>query len=199
MPCLAHVLRKFVDIFSATGSATAEEVIERIAKIYVVEKAAKGLSPEIRVAMRQEHAKPVIDDLEAWLHEILPRYSGKPPMAKAIRHALSRLPKALAYLSNGVLAPDNNAAERVMKPVAIGRRNWTFAGSEGGGKAVAVAYMLIETTKMNGVEPQAWLTDVIGRIADHKITRIDELPPWRYAARRDPVERPQRMHTATVP
>ncbi len=132
--------------------------------------------------MRQEHAKPVFDDLETWLHEILPRYSGKSPMAKAIRHALSRLPKARAYLSNGALALDNNAAERAMKPVAIGRRNWTFAGSEGGGKAMAVAYTLIETAKMNGVEPQAWLTDVIGRIADHKITRIDELLPWRYAA-----------------
>lgn len=182
MACLAHVRRKFVDIFSATGSATAEEVIARIAKLYAVEKAAKGLSPDERVAMRQEHAKPVFDDLETWLHEILPRYSGKSPMAKAIRHALSRLPKARAYLSNGALALDNNAAERAMKPVAIGRRNWTFAGSEGGGKAMAVAYTLIETAKMNGVEPQAWLTDVIGRIADHKITRIDELLPWRYAA-----------------
>lgn len=182
MACLAHVRRKFVDIFSATGSATAEEVIARIAKLYAVEKAAKGLSPDERVAMRQEHAKPVFDDLETWLHEILPRYSGKSPMAKAIRHALSRLPKARAYLSNGALGLDNNAAERAMKPVAIGRRNWTFAGSEGGGKAMAVAYTLIETAKMNGVEPQAWLTDVIGRIADHKITRIDELLPWRYAA-----------------
>ena len=103
-------------------------------------------------------------------------------MAKAIRHALSRLPKARAYLNNGALALDNNAAERAMKPVAIGRRNWTFAGSEGGGRAMAVAYTLIETAKMNGVEPQAWLIDVIGRIADHKITRIDELLPWRYAA-----------------
>ncbi len=182
MACLAHVRRKFVDIFSGKGSATAQEVIERIAKLYAVEKAAKGLSPEERVAMRQEHAKPVFDELEAFLHEILPRYSGKSPMAKAIRHALSRLTKARAYTSNGVLAADNNAAERAMKPVAIGRRNWTFAGSEGGGKAMAVAYTLIETAKMNGVEPQAWLTDVIARIADHKISRIDELLPWRYAA-----------------
>lgn len=182
MACMAHVRRKFVDIFDHTGSATAEEVIKRIAGLYAVEKMAKGKTPEERVALRQEHAKPVFDDLEAWLHEILPRYSGKSPMAKAIRYALSRMKKARAYLDNGSLAIDNNAAERAMKPVAIGRKNWTFAGSEGGGKAMAVAYTLIETAKMNGVDSQAWLTDVLTRIADHKITRIDELLPWRYAA-----------------
>ena len=143
MACMAHVRRKFVDIFDHTGSATAEEVIKRIAGLYAVEKMAKGKTPEERVALRQEHAKPVFDDLEAWLHEILPRYSGKSPMAKAIRYALSRMKKARAYLDNGSLAIDNNAAERAMKPVAIGRKNWTFAGSEGGGKAMAVAYTLI--------------------------------------------------------
>lgn len=182
MACMAHVRRKFVDIFTATGSATAEEAIKRIALLYKVEKAAKGKTLEERVALRQEHAKPVFDDLEAWLHEILPRYSGKSPMAKAIRHALSRMPRARPYLNNGSLSLDNNAAERAMKPVAIGRKNWTFAGSEGGGNAMAIAYTLIETAKMNGVEPQAWLTDVLTRIADHTITRIDELLPWRYAA-----------------
>ena len=183
MACMAHVRRKFVDIFAATGSATAEDAIERIALLYAVEKAAKGKSAEERVALRQEHAEPVFDDLEAWLHEILPRYSGKSPMAKAIRHALSRMPKVRPYLENGALSLDNNSAERAMKPVAIGRKNWTFAGSEGGGRAMAVAYTLIETAKMNGVEPQAWLTDVLSRIADQKITRIDEFLPWRYAAK----------------
>ena len=103
-------------------------------------------------------------------------------MAKAIRYALSRMKKARPYLDNGSLAIDNNAAERAMKPVAIGRKNWTFAGSKGGGKAMAVAYTLIETAKMNGVDPQAWLTDVLTRIADHKINRIDEVLPWHYPA-----------------
>ena len=182
MACMAHVRRKFVDIFTATNSATTGEVISRIGELYAVEKTAKGKSAEERAALRQERAKPVFDDLETWLHEILPRYSGKSPMAKAIRHALSRMPKVRPYLENGALSLDNNAAERAMKPVAIGRKNWTFAGSEGGGRAMAVAYTLIETAKMNGVEPQAWLTNVLSRIADHKITRIDELLPWRYAA-----------------
>ena len=103
-------------------------------------------------------------------------------MAKAIRYALSRMKKARPYLDNGSLAIDNNSAERAVKPVALGRKNWTFAGSKGGGKAMAVAYTLIETAKMNGVDPQAWLTDVLTRIADHKITRIDELLRWHYAA-----------------
>jgi transposase len=96
---------------------------------------------------------------------------------------LGRLPKARSYLENGHLELENNTAERAMKPVAIGRKNWMFAGSEGGGKAMAIAYTLIETAKLNRVDPQAWLTWVLGCIADHKINRIDELLPWSYAAK----------------
>jgi len=92
------------------------------------------------------------------------------------------MPKARPYFGNGFLQLDNNTAERAVKPVAIGRKNWMFAGSQGGGKAMAIAYTLIETAKLNKVDPQAWLTWVLGQIADHKITRIDELKPWRYAA-----------------
>jgi len=99
-------------------------------------------------------------------------------LVQAIRYALGRLPKARPYLENGILETDNNSVERAMKPVEIGRKNWTFAGSEGGGKAMAIAYPLIETAKLNNVDPHAWLTDVLGRIADHKINRIDELLPW---------------------
>ena len=92
------------------------------------------------------------------------------------------MPKTRPYLDNGFLELDNNTCERAMKPVAIGRKNWMFAGSERGGKAMAIAFTLIETAKLNGVDPQAWLTDVLGRIADHKINRIDELLPWNYLA-----------------
>ena len=180
--CLAHVRRKFVDVFTAQGSSIAEEAIRRIAELYAVEKEARGQSPEHRVALRHEHAKPVFDHLEDWLRGQLPNISGKSPLAKAIRYALGRLPKARPYLSNGHLEADNNAAERAVKPVAIGRKNWIFAGSEGGGKAMAIAFTLIETAKLNGIDPQAWLTWVLGRIADHKIARLDELMPWRYAA-----------------
>ena len=128
------------------GSAIAEAAIKRIAKLYAVfsEKLARGKSPEERVATRQKHAKDIFDDLEDWLQAQLPKISGKSPLAQAIRHALGRLPKARPYLENGVLEADNNSVERAMKPVAIGRKNWTFAGSEGGGRAMAIAYTLIE-------------------------------------------------------
>ena len=182
MACMAHVRRKFVDVFASQGSAIAEEAIRRIAELYAVEKEARGKPPNERVSLRQSKSKPVFDDLEEWLHAQLPRISGKSPLAQAIRYALGRMPKARPYLDNGSLSLDNNSAERAMKPVAIGRKNWMFAGSEGGGKAMAIAFTLIETAKLNGIDPQAWLTWVLGRIADHKINRLDELMPWSYAA-----------------
>ncbi len=143
---------------------------------------ARGQLPEDRVRLRQARAKPIFDDLEAWLHVQLPKISGKSELAKAIRYALTRMKRLRPYLDHGFLEIDNNSAERAMKPIAIGRKNYLFVGSEGGGKSAAIAYTLIETAKLNGVDPQAWLTDVLGRIADHKITRLDELMPWSYAA-----------------
>ncbi|MDG1431577.1 MAG: transposase, partial [Paracoccaceae bacterium] len=127
--------------------------------------------------------KPVFDDLEIWLQAQLTRISGKSDLAKAIRYALTRMSKMRDYLGNGILELDNNTAERSMRCVALGRKYYLFVGSEGGGKAAAIAYTLIETAKLNGVDPQAWLTDVLARIADHKITRIDDLMPWSYAAK----------------
>jgi hypothetical protein len=131
--------------------------------------------------MRQEKAKPVFDDLEAWLQAQLPKISGKSPLAGAIRYALTRMKRLRPYLEHGILELDNNTAERSIRAIAVGRKNWLFAGSEGGGKAAAIAYTLIETAKLNGVDPQAWLTDTLSRIADHKINKIDQLLPWQYA------------------
>ncbi len=182
MVCMAHVRRKFVDVFASQGNAIAEEAIRRIAELYAAEKGARGKSPDERVVLRQAQAKFVFDDLEAWLHAQLPKISGKSPLAQAIRYALGRMPKARPYLENGHLELDNNTAGRAVKPVAIGRKNWLFAGSEGGGKAMAIAFTLIETAKLNNVDPQAWLTWVLGQIADHKTTRLDELFPCRVAA-----------------
>jgi transposase len=180
--CMAHIRRKFVDVFQSEGSVIAEEAIRRIAQLYVVEKDARGLAPEDRIRLRQDRARPILDDLEAWLGTQLARISGKSELAKAIRYALTRMKKLRPYLDHGFLEIDNNPAERAMKPVAIGRKNYLFVGSEGGGKAAAIAYTLIETAKLNSVDPQAWLTNVLARIADHKINRLDELLPWRYAA-----------------
>jgi transposase len=178
--CMAHIRRKFVDVFAAEGSAIAGEAIKRIAQLYGIEKQARGLSPEARVALRQANAKSIFDELEKWLHAQLPKISGKSPLAKAIRYALGRMPKTRPYLDHGFLELDNNTAERAMKPIAIGRKNWMFAGSERGGNSMAIAYTLIETAKLNKVDPQAWLTWVLERIADHKINKLDELMPWQY-------------------
>ena len=178
--CLAHIRRKFVDIVQSQASPIAEEAIKRIAGLYAVEKQARGRHPDARVELRQAHATPILDALEARLEAQLPRLSGKSELAKAIRYALARLKKRRPYLDHGHLEADNNCAERAMKSVALGRKNDLFVGSEGGGKAAAIAYTLIQTAKLDGIDPQARLTDILGRIADHRINRIDELLPWRW-------------------
>jgi transposase len=180
--CLAHIRRKFVDVFQSEGSVIAGEAVQRIAGLYAVEKQARGQPPDERVRLRQAQAKPILDDLEAWLQGQLPKISGKSELAKAIRYALTRMKRLRPYLDHGFLEADNNCAERSMKPIALGRKNFLFVGSEGGGKSAAIAYTLIGTAKLNSVDPQVWLTGVLSRIAEHKITRLDELLPWRYAA-----------------
>ena len=178
--CMAHVRRKFVDVHRAQGSAIAEEAIRRIAQLYAVEKEARGSPPDRRVEIRQANAKPIVDDLEAWPHAQLPSISGKSPLAVAIRYALTRMKRLRPYLDYGILELDNNTAERAMRPVAIGRKNYLFVGSQAGGRAAAIAYTLIETAKLNGVDPQAWLADTLACIPDYKITKVDELMPWNF-------------------
>ena len=178
--CMAHIRRKFVDVFKSQGSSIAEHAIKPIARLYAVEKESRGSPPERRVELRQAKAKPILDDLESWLQSELPKLSGKTPLANAIRYALTRIKRLRGCLDNGFLELDNNTAERSMRGIAIGRKNYMFVGSERGGKSAAIIYTLIETAKLNGVDPQAWLTDTLSRIADHKINRIDELLPWNY-------------------
>jgi transposase len=179
--CMAHVRRKFVDIHRSQASPIAEEAIHRIAKLYAVEKEARGSPPDRRVEIRGAKAAPSFDDLEAWLAQQLPRISGKSPLAAAIRYALTRMARMRPYLAHGILELDNNAAERAMRAIALGRKNYLFVGSEAGGKAAAIAYTLIETAKLNGVDPNAWLADALARIPDYKITKVDELLPWRWS------------------
>lgn len=176
--CMAHIRRKFVDIYKSQGSATAEEAIKRIAELYKIEKEIRGSPPEIRRAARQNDAKPLFKDLQKWLDVQLAQIPRKSVLARAIRYAINRMKRLTPYLENGFLELDNNAAERAMRPIALGRKNYMFVGSEKGGKAAAIAYTLIETAKMNNVDPQVWLTNVLSRIADHKINDIDTLLPW---------------------
>jgi transposase len=181
--CMAHVRRKFVEVYEREGSTIAGEAIKRIAKLYAVEKAARGKPAEERAAMRQDQAKPIFEALETWLAEQLPKISGKSKLAEAIRYAQGRMAKGDGYLNDGRLEIDNNICENKIRPVAVGRKNYLFVGSQGGGKAAAVAYTLIETARMNGVNPEAWLTWVLERLQDHKTSRIEDLMPWNFTAK----------------
>ncbi len=178
--CMAHIRRKFFDIHAAQGSTVAAQALQRIALLYKIEDEVRGKPPDRRRAIRQAKARPLFDDLEVWLQNQLNRISGKSPLAGAIRYALARMKRLRPWLDHGYLELDNNAAERAIRPIALGRKNYLFMGSDRGGKSAAIAYTLIETAKLNNVDPQAWLTDTLDRIAEHKITRIDELLPWNW-------------------
>ena len=178
--CMAHIRRKFFDIHKAQGSAIAETALRHIARLYQIEDEVRGQPPDKRRALRQTKAKVLFEELELWLGQQLNHISGKSALAGAIRYAITRMKKLKPYLEHGFLELDNNTAERSIRPIAIGRKNYLFMGSDRGGRSAAIAYNLIETAKLNGVDPQAWLTDVLSRIADHKINRIDELLPWCY-------------------
>ena len=177
--CMAHIRRKFVDVHRSQGSAIAQEAILRIGQLYKIEKQARGYPPDERAAIRQSKAKPIYDDLADWLQIQLTTISGKSPLAQAIRYALTRMKRLRPYLDHGILELDNNTAERAMRAIALRRKNYLFVGSPAGGRAAAIAYTLIETAKLNDIDPQKWLADTIARIPDYKITRVNDLLPWK--------------------
>jgi len=179
--CWAHVRRKFHDLHLA-GSPLAKEALDRIGRLFDIERAANGLTPDVRQRIRQSRALPLIEQLAAFLDATLPRLSGRSDLAIAIRYARSRWQALTRYIADGRLEISNNAAERAIRPLALGRKNWLFAGSDTGGERAAAMYTLIETAKLNGLDPEAYLRDVLGRIADHPINRIAELLPWNIAA-----------------
>ena len=176
--CWSHARRKFYDIHHATASPIALEALQRIAALFAIESGIRGQSPERRAAMRQEHARPLLDELKVFLDAALARISGKSTLAGAIRYTLSRWAALNRYAADGRLEMSNNAAERAIRPLVLGRRNYLFCGSDAGGQRAACLYTLAETCKMNGINPQAYLTDILGRIADHPIHQIDALLPW---------------------
>ncbi|MDA8230960.1 MAG: IS66 family transposase [Magnetospirillum sp.] len=179
--CWAHVRRKLYDIHVADKAPIAEDALRRIGALFDVERAAAGLAPDQRRALRQAQARPVMDDLAVFLDASLARLSGKAELAKAIRYARSRWMQLTRYLNDGHLEISNNAAERAIRPLAVGRKNWLFAGSDVGGERAAAVYTLTETAKLSGLDPEAYLCDVLARIADHPVNRIGELLPWNLA------------------
>jgi transposase len=176
--CWAHVRRYFYDIHVATNAPIAGEALQRIGQLFDVERAAMGRAAAQRRQVRQSAAKPVIDALAAFFDTSLTTISGRSELAKAIRYARSRWAALTRYLDDGTLEISNNAAERAIRPLALGRKNYLFAGSDAGGERAAAAYTLIETAKLNGLDPEAYLRQVVGRIADHPINRIAKLLPW---------------------
>lgn len=187
--CWAHVRRKFYDIFESNRSPVAAEALARIAALYAVEAAIRGQPPPQRCAVRQSQAGPLLDDLEHWLQATLTRLSAKSDLASAIRYALTRWEALTRYRDDGHIEIDNNSAERALRAVAIGRKNYLFAGSDAGGERAAAIYSLVGTAKLNDIDPEAYLRYVLERIADHPINRVDDLLPWRFAQRLTPEHR----------
>ncbi len=181
--CMAHMRRKFFDLTGNGPAPVAEEALQRIGALYDIERAIRGSPPEERLKLRQSRSKPAFDALQKWLKARLAEVSGKSGTAEAIRYALNRWQALGRFLEDGSVEIDNNAAERSIRPIALGRKNWLFAGSDKGGERAAGILSLIETAKLNGLDPEAYLRDVLTRIADHPINRIGELLPWNIAAK----------------
>ena len=178
--CWAHVRRKFFDVHAATGSPIAKQALDRIGDLYKIDKTIAGLPPDVRRGERQQRSKPIAEALAAWAETTLRRLSRKSELAKAFRYMRSRWKALLRCFDDGRLALDNNPAERALRCVAIGRKNYLFAGSDAGGHRAAAIYSLIETAKLNRRNPQHYLADVLARIADHPARKIADLLPWNW-------------------
>jgi len=179
--CWAHSRRKLFEVHAATGSAIARETLERMAALFQIEAEINGHAPEHRHAVRRERSLPLLADLRDFLAASFASLSRKSALAGAIRYSLSRWQALCRFAHDGRLEMTNNAAERAIRPLALGRKNYLFAGSDSGGRRAAILYTLIQTAALNGLDPEAYLRNVLARIAEHPINRIDDLLPWAWA------------------
>ncbi len=178
--CWSHGRRKHFELAELTKAPLAIEAVKRIDDIFAAERAINGHSAEARLAARRQDIKPLVDALEAWMRAERPRLSRHAEAAKAMDYMLKRWPAFTRFLDDGRICLSNNAAERELRTVALGRRSWTFAGSDRGGERAAVIYSMVATCKLSGVDPHAWLADILARIAGHPAGRLDDLLPWNW-------------------
>ena len=178
--CWAHARRKFYELAAVAKSPIASEAVQCVDRLCAIERDIIGLAPEARLASRAERSAPILTELEPWLRLQQERLSRRSDVGKAIAYTTKRWATLTRFLHDGRICLSNNAAERALRCVAVGRHNWTFAGSDRGGERAAAIYTLVETARLNGLDPQAWLADVLARLPDHPAKRIDQLLPWRW-------------------
>ena len=195
--CFAHARRKFFELADVEGAARkksrgekagviypiALEAVQKLDALFDIERAVNGKTPAERLAVRQEHSAPLMGELQEWLKAQLAKLSRNHDLAKAINYMLRRWDAFTRFLDDGRVCLTNNSAERALRCVPLGRKAWLFCGSDRGGQRAAVMYTLIQTCRLNDVDPQAWLADVLARIADHRLSRLDELLPWNWRKR----------------
>lgn len=175
--CFAHARRKFFEVHEATKSPLAKHALLEMAQLYEIEAQVKDLSAAERALLRGQRAEPILDRFKIWLEETLAKSPPRSALAKAIAYTLNRWRALVRYLDDGMLNIDNNPVERTIRGIAIGRRNWLFAGSENGGRRAALIYSLVETAKLNKLEPHRYLVDVLTRLPSCKSKELDSLLP----------------------